>query len=103
MTDMLHKPNGWDDPLNQMTEDEWQEYFRLREELDVEMSEDEMSNAYDKVDELLDHHKDNEAFLLMKKIPFQPRLAYALKLGMGLKEVMTYNLSLAKKEYPNEF
>ena len=103
MTDMLHKPNGWDDPLNQMTEDEWQEYFRLREELDVEMSVEEMSNAYDKVDELLDHHKDNEAFLLMKKIPFQPRLAYALKRGMGLKEVMTYNLSLAKKEYPNEF
>ena len=30
MTDMLHKPIGWDDPLNQMTDGEWQEYFRLR-------------------------------------------------------------------------
>ena len=103
MTDMQHKPNGWNEPLNRMTEDEWKEYFRLREELDVEMSEEEMSKAYDKVDELLDHHKDHEAFPLMKKIPFQPRLAYVLKLGMGLKEVMFYNLSEAKREYPNEF
>ena len=35
MTDMLHKPNGWDSPLNQMTEEEWKEYFRLREDLDM--------------------------------------------------------------------
>ena len=40
MTDMLHKPNGWNEPLNQMTEEEWQEYFRLREDLDVEYSEE---------------------------------------------------------------
>ena len=26
MTDMLHKPIGWDDPLNQMSEEEWKEY-----------------------------------------------------------------------------
>ena len=25
MTDMLHKPIGWDEPLNQMTEEEWKE------------------------------------------------------------------------------
>ena len=43
MTDMLHKPNGWDEPLNQMTDDEWKEYFRLRKELDVEMTEEELN------------------------------------------------------------
>ena len=45
MTDMLHKPIGWDDPLNQMTEEEWKEYFRLREELDVEMNNEEIIAA----------------------------------------------------------
>ena len=38
MTDMLHKPNGWNEPQNIMSEDEWREYFRLREVLDVEMN-----------------------------------------------------------------
>ena len=42
MTDMLHKPNGWNSPLNQMTEDEWKEYFRLREELDVKYTEEDI-------------------------------------------------------------
>ena len=93
MTDMLHKPNGWDDPLNQMTEDEWQEYFRLREELDVEMSEDEVADALNKVNELLTQHKESEAQDLMSIIPVDPRLAYFWKKGLGLKEVMTYNLS----------
>ena len=23
MTDMNHKPNGWNEPLNRMTEEEW--------------------------------------------------------------------------------
>ena len=49
MTDMLHKPIGWDDPLNQMTEEEWKEYFRLREDLDVEMSEEEIVKTLKKV------------------------------------------------------
>ena len=42
---MLHKPNGWNSPLNQMSDEEWQGYFRLREEIDVEVSEDEVADA----------------------------------------------------------
>ena len=103
MTDMLHKPIGWDDPLNQMTDGEWQEYFRLRKELDVEMSEDEIDRAYLKADKLLESHKEKEAYALMKQIPLQPRLDLKLKKTEGLKEVMYFNLSLAKKEFPNEF
>ena len=53
MTDMLHKPNGWNEPLNQMTEEEWQEYFRLREDLDVEYSEEELDEALLKINQLL--------------------------------------------------
>ena len=44
MTDMLHKPNGWNEPQNIMSEDEWREYFRLREVLDVEMNEEELKS-----------------------------------------------------------
>ena len=52
MTDMQHKPNGWNEPLNQMTEDEWKEYFRLRVELDVEMSDEEVLDSLKKVNML---------------------------------------------------
>ena len=103
MTDMSHKPNGWDSPLNQMTEEERKEYFRLREELDVEMSDEEIDRAYIKSDELLEAHKENEAYALLKKIPLQARLVFKLKKTEGLKEVMNFNLSLAKKEFPGEF
>ena len=103
MTDMSHKPNGWDSPLNQMTEEEWKEYFRLREELDVEMSDEEIDRAYIKSDELLEAHKENEAYALLKKIPMFPRQAYKSKKCLGIKSVMNFNLSQAKKEYPNEF
>ena len=30
MTDMEHKPNGWNLPINQMTEEEWKDYFECR-------------------------------------------------------------------------
>ena len=103
MTDLLHKPNGWNEPLNQMTEEEWQEYFRLREDLDVEYSEEELEKALLKINELLKNKCDREAEELMFSIPLEPFYAYRLKLGLGLKEVMYHNLSSAKKEFPGEF
>lgn len=103
MTDMQHKPNGWNEPLNQMTEDEWKEYFRLREELDVEMSDEEVLDSLKKVNMLLTNHKEKEAQDLMAIIPVDSRLAYFWKKGLGLKEVMYLNLSEAKRDFPNEF
>ena len=103
MTDMLHKPNGWDEPLNQMTDDEWKEYFRLRKELDVEMTDEDIDNLIQKVTDLYISGKKNEAYALLKKIPLQARLVFKLKKTEGLKEVMNFNLSLAKKEFPGEF
>ena len=103
MTAMLHKPNGWNEPLNQMTEEEWQEYFRLREDLDVEYSEEELDEALLKINQLLKNKNNQEAEILLAKIPADPRLAYRWKLGLGLKEVMYLNLSDAKKAFPDEF
>ena len=103
MTDMQHKPNGWNEPLNRMTDDEWKEYFRLREELDVEYTEEELDKALLKINELLENKNDKEAEDLMLAIPLEPYYAYQLKLGLGIKRVMFYNLSFAKKEFPGEF
>ena len=69
MTDMRHKPNGWNEPLNRMTEEEWKEYFRLREELDVEMSDEELKASLLKVNTLLKTNKKEEAKQLMFIIP----------------------------------
>ena len=33
MTDMEHKPNGWNLPINQMTDDEWTDYFECRKNM----------------------------------------------------------------------
>ena len=44
MTDLLHKQKGQNDPINQMSEEDWKEYFRLREELDVEYTKEELIN-----------------------------------------------------------
>ena len=103
MTNLLHKPKGWEDPINQMSEEEWKEYFRLREELDVEMSEDEIVSSLKKVNSLLKKDNRHEAKTILAIIPAHPRLAYRWKKTMGLKEVMYLNLSLAKKVYPEEF
>ena len=103
MTDMIHKPNGWNSSLNQMTEDEWKEYFRLREEFDIEMSKEEILDALQKVDEFLISHRYKEADEFVAIIPVTSRLAYFLKRVGGFKEVMYLNLSEAKKDFPNEF
>ena len=103
MTDMLHKPNGWDEPLNQMTDDEWKEYFRLRKELDVEMTDEDIDNLIQKVTDLYISEKKDESAELALKIPLDPLFACSYKLFLGLKEIQRFNLSLAKKEFPGEF
>ena len=103
MTDMLHKPNGWNEPLNQMTDDEWKEYFRLREELDVEYTKEDLIKALDKIDDLLEQNRFEEADNLTAKLPIFPRLAYVWKFTIGLKKMCYLNLSEAKKEFPGEF
>ena len=96
-----NKPKGWNEPLNRMSEEEWQEYFRLREELDVQMSDNEIKQILDKTSSLSEFSE--EKINLLKKLPLLPSIAYGIKLMGGLKEIMHSNLSLAKKVYPDEF
>ena len=101
MTNIQRKPNGWNEPLNQMTDDEWKEYFRLRDELDVEYTEEEISELLEQASAITEFNEQKKS--LLKKLPIVPAIAYATKLSSGLKELMHSNLSLAKKEYPDEF
>ena len=103
MTDMLHKPIGWGETLNKMTEAEWKEYFRLRKELDVEYSEEELKALIEKAMKLYISGKTEESSNLALKIPLRPFFACSLKQTLGLREIMKANLSLAKKAFPNEF
>ena len=103
MTDMLHMPNDWNSPLNHMTEDEWKEYFHLRQVLDVEMSEDEQSDLLDKIDLALVNEDYDLVDVLASKLPLEAHYAYGLKLGLGLRFLKNNNLSEAKKAYPDEF
>ena len=103
MTDMLHMPNDWISPLNHMTEDEWKEYFHLRQVLDVEMSEDEQSDLLDKIDLALVNEDYDLVDVLASKLPLEAHYAYGLKLGLGLRFLKNNNLSEAKKVYPDEF
>ena len=52
---------------------------------------------------ILSDKNNQEAEMLLAKIPADPRLAYRWKLGLGLKEVMYLNLSDDKQAFPDEF
>ncbi|SFK18660.1 hypothetical protein [Succinivibrio dextrinosolvens] len=49
MTDMDHKPNGWNLPINQMTDEEWKDYFECRKKYDIKLSVDEEKTQYEKI------------------------------------------------------
>ena len=51
MTDMERKPNGWNLPINQMTDEEWKDYFECRKKYDIKLSVDEEKTQY--VDDLM--------------------------------------------------
>ena len=46
---MEHKPNGWNLPINQMTEEEWKDYFECRKKYDIKLSVDEEKTQYEKI------------------------------------------------------
>ena len=101
MTDMEHKPNGWNLLTNQMTEEEWKDYFECRKKYDIRLSDEEIKKISREACNFL---KNKEKYLeLTKKLPLFPGLAISAKAWHGLKEIKDYNLSWAKEVYPDEF
>ncbi|SFS32854.1 hypothetical protein SAMN02910357_00165 [Succinivibrio dextrinosolvens] len=101
MTDMEHKPNGWNLPINQMTEEEWKEYFECRKKYDIHLSEKEIAENLIKANKV---RADQRKYIeISRKIPLLPSIAIVSKAFEGLKALRDYNLSWAKEVYPDEF
>lgn len=102
MTDMEHKPNGWNLPINQMTEEEWKDYFECRKKYDIKLSVDEEKTQYEKIMSFL--HVNGKNFIEeSKKMPVLPNMAISYKCFHGLKAMKDFNLYWAKEVYPDEF
>ncbi len=86
-----------------MTEADWDRYFECRKTQDVEMT-------YSEAIAIMQAHKDEfiakdggTAATIKYKIPLKPQFAIAMKYDLGMKVLIEYNLSNAKKAYPEEF
>lgn len=80
MTDIEHKPNGWNLPINQMTEEEWKDYFECRKKYDIRLSDEEIKKISREACNFL---KNKEKYLELKKnCLFSLVLQYQLKHGM---------------------
>ena len=87
-----------------MTESDWDRYFECRKTQDVEMTNSEAIAIIESHKEEFNFSADCDIIATIKyKIPLQPKIAIAMKYDLGMKELMEYNLSLAKKMYPDEF
>lgn len=86
-----------------MTLEDWKEYFVCREKYDVEMTDEERYEILDNMYMLHRQNKDDLALEMSKKLPMKPFLAFSLKCAAGFKAIQKFNLSEAKKVYPNEF
>ena len=84
-----------------MTEADWDRYFECRRTLDNPMSLDDV------VQTIMDHKEeflgDDGTAKKKYNLPLRPHIALAMKIDRGIKYVMEYNLSEAKKVYPDEF
>ena len=84
-----------------MTEADWDRYFECRKTLDNPMSIDDIVQLIiDHKDEFLG---DDGTAKKKYNIPLRPNIALAMKLDLGIKYLIEYNLYEAKKMYPDEF
>lgn len=86
-----------------MTEKDWEEYFSLRDKLDVEMSNDEINSKIEEINNQYLQGKDEVAGKLVASLPLDADLAFIFKCTGGYKVIQEFNLSQAKKKYPKEF
>ena len=86
-----------------MSEDDWKKYFDARKKFDVEFSEEKISNTMEKAIELREQGKEKEADELVSTLPAEPNIMLSVKTQFGFKAIQEFNLSEAKKVYPNEF
>lgn len=94
------------DPLYktyEMTEADWEEYFKCRKKYDVEYTKEQRTESCRKAGKLFAKVKKIEADDLIRKLPLAPLVTFNLKTFAGLKNIQHFNLFLAKKAFPDEF
>ncbi len=87
----------------EMTEADWEEYFDCRKKYDIDYTKEEIDELWKQINAYIKEGKRKEAEELMLRIPETPALALNSKTFAGFKAIQHFNLSLAKKVYPDEF
>ena len=94
------------DPLyktSEMTEADWKEYFECRKKYDVEYTKEQRTECCNRAGKLFAEGKKEDADKIIGSLPIAPLVAFNLKTFAGLKNIQTFNLSEAKKVFPDEF
>lgn len=87
----------------QMTTQDWEEYFAKRAQLDKPLPREEAEALLLKGAALLREKNKAECFRVTAPIPMPAAWALAVKDAHGFKMVWDWNLYEAKKAYPDEF
>lgn len=88
---------------DKMTEVDWNEYFECRKKYDIEMDKEQQQAIFRDAIDLRKAGKIEESEKLMMRLPAPANVMLSAKTRFGFKAIQEYNLSEAKKAYPEEF
>lgn len=88
---------------DKMTESDWNEYFECRKKYDIEMDKEQQQAIFRDAIDLRKAGKIEESEKLMMRLPAPANVMLSAKTRFGFKAIQEYNLSEAKKAYPEEF
>lgn len=88
---------------DEMTESDWNEYFECRKKYDIEMSKEQQIAIFRDAIDLRKEGNIQESEKLMMTLPAPANVMLSAKTRFGFKAIQEYNLTEAKKAYPEEF
>lgn len=88
---------------DKMTEADWNKYFECRKKYDIEMDKEQQQAIFRDAIDLRKAGKIEESEKLMMRLPAPANVMLSAKTRFGFKAIQEYNLSEAKKAYPEEF
>lgn len=88
---------------DKMTKADWNEYFECRKKYDIEMDKEQQQAIFRDAIDLRKAGKIEESEKLMMRLPAPANVMLSAKTRFGFKAIQEYNLSEAKKAYPEEF
>lgn len=82
---------------------DWNEYFECRKKFDIEMTKEQQEAIFRDAIDLRKAGKIEESENLLLKLPAPANVMLSAKTRFGFKATQEYNLTEAKKAYPDEF